>query len=134
MSATRMAEFQIVVADPEAGTAHPVEVEGQPANRFVGREIGDEIDGDAVGMPGYDLEITGGSDVAGRPMRADVTGPGTEALLSTGGTGFRPTRDGERRRVTVRGREVSDATRQINCRIVERGDEPVEDLLGGGNG
>jgi small subunit ribosomal protein S6e len=32
--------------------------------------------------------------------------------------------------VTVRGREVSDATRQINARIAQRGSQPVDDLLG----
>lgn len=126
-----MAEFQIVVGDPDSGISHPVEVDGQQANRFAGLEIGDEVDGDAVGLPGYTLEITGGSDVAGRPMRADVTGSGTAAILSTGGTGYQPTRDGERRRVTVRGREISDQTRQINCRIASHGDEELGDLLGG---
>ena len=51
-------------------------------------------------------------------------------VLLNGGTGFEPTREGERRRVTVRGREVSDDTRQINARIVGRGGDSVEELLG----
>lgn len=128
-----MAEFQVVVADPDSGVSHKLTADGQDANRFVGREIGDTVDGGAVGLPGYELEITGGSDVSGRPMRGDVAGPGTKAVLLTGGTGYNPTRDGERRRVTVRGREVSDETRQINCKIVERGGDSVEELLGGGD-
>lgn len=124
-----MATFQVVVADPDAGSTYDVEIEGQDANRFLGREIGETVDGEAVGLPGYELEITGGSDVSGRPMRADVVGPGTAAILLSGGTGFNPTRDGERRRVTVRGREVSDETRQINAAIAERGEEDPETLL-----
>jgi small subunit ribosomal protein S6e len=32
--------------------------------------------------------------------------------------------------VTVRGREVSDETRQINARIVDRGSQSIEELLG----
>ncbi|MFB6169700.1 MAG: 30S ribosomal protein S6e [Haloarculaceae archaeon] len=127
-----MAEFQVVVADPEDGTTHSFEVDGQDANRFLGKDIGEEVDGDAVGLDGYTLEITGGSDRTGRPMRGNVPGAGTKALLLDGGVGFEPTTEGERKRVTVRGREVSDQTRQINAKITARGDQSIEDLLGGG--
>jgi small subunit ribosomal protein S6e len=129
-----MADFQVVVADPEDGATHQFEIEGQDANRFIGRSIGEAVDGGAVGLSGYELEITGGSDVTGRPMRGDVKGPGLKRLLLTGGTGFNPTRDGERKRVTVRGGEVSDETRQINAKIASRGDQSIEELLGGGDG
>jgi small subunit ribosomal protein S6e len=129
-----MADFQVSVADPDDGATYQVEVDGQDANRFIGREIGETVHGGAVGLAGYELELTGGSDTAGRPMRDDVRGPDLRALLLTGGTGFNPTRDGERKRVTVRGGEVSDDTRQINAKIVGRGDQSVEELLGGGDG
>jgi small subunit ribosomal protein S6e len=126
-----MAEFTVVVADPESGAAYQRTVEDQDANRFVGRSIGEEVDGNAVGLSGYTVEITGGSDVVGRPMREDVAGPGLKRVLLAGGTGYRPSREGERRRVTVRGREVGEETRQINAAIASRGDRPVEELLGG---
>ncbi|PSP96929.1 30S ribosomal protein S6e [Halobacteriales archaeon QS_5_70_17] len=125
-----MAEFQVVVADPEDGTTYQLDADEQDANRFVGREIGEEVDGGAVGLDGYALEITGGSDNAGRPMRADIQGTGLKAVLLTGGVGFDPTVEGERKRVTVRGREISEETRQINAKVVERGDESIPDLLG----
>jgi len=125
-----MAEFTVAVSDPETGTTYQVDVDGQDANRFIGRELGDEIDGGAVGLDGFTLELTGGSDTAGRPMRSDVRGVATKEILSDGGVGFNPTRDGERKRITVRGREVSDETRQINATIVERGSGDVADLLG----
>ncbi|MXR52623.1 30S ribosomal protein S6e [Halovenus sp. WSH3] len=124
-----MAEFTVAVSNPETGRTHQVDVSDQDANRFIGREIGDEIDGSAVGLDGYTLEVTGGSDDAGRPMREDVKGANLKAVLLTGGTGFNPEKDGERKRVTVRGREISDATRQINAKIVEQGDGDVEELL-----
>jgi len=127
---THMAEFTVAVADPESGTTYQIDASGQDANRFIGREIGDEVDGSAVGLPGYQLEITGGSDNAGRPMRGDVRGAALSSVLLEGGTGYNPSREGERKRVTVRGREVSDDTRQINVRIGGRGDEAVEELLG----
>jgi len=126
-----MAEFTVAVSDPEDGSTYQVEVSDQDANRFVGRELGEEVDGGAVGLDGYALELTGGSDDAGRPMRADVAGSALTELLLEGGTGYNPTRDGERKRVTVRGREVSEDTRQINAKIVGRGDGDVADLLTG---
>lgn len=125
-----MADFQVVVADPETGRTYQFEIEGQSANRFMGRELGETVDGGAVGLDGYELEITGGSDVTGRPMREDVSESGLTELLLSGGTGFNPTSDGERRRVTVRGREISDETRQINATVLTRGDRPVDELVG----
>lgn len=124
-----MAEFTVAVADPDDGTTYQIDVSGQDANRFIGRELGEEVDGNAVGLDGYTLELTGGSDDAGRPMRADVEGPNLKEVLLTGGTGFHPERDGERKRVTVRGREIADVTRQINARIADRGSADIDELL-----
>ncbi|NHN60979.1 MULTISPECIES: 30S ribosomal protein S6e [Halorussus] len=130
-----MADFQVVVADPDSGTTYQRDVDGQDANRFLGMSIGEEVDGGAVGLDGYTVEITGGSDDAGRPMRGDVAGPNLKEVLLEGGVGYEPSRDGERKRVTVRGGEVSDATAQLNVKIAERGDQDVEELLGeGGDG
>jgi small subunit ribosomal protein S6e len=127
---TRMADFQVVVADPESGASYKIDVDGQDGNRFLGRDIGEKVDGGAVGLTGYTVEITGGSDDTGRPMREDVGGPGLTAVLLSGGVGFNPTVDGERKRVTVRGREISENIRQINAEIATRGGESPESLLG----
>ena len=125
-----MAEFTVAVSDPEDGMTYQVDVSDQDANRFIGKEIGEDVDGSAVGLSGYALEITGGSDDAGRPMREDVLGPELKNVLLEGGTGYKPQTDGERKRVTVRGREVSDNTRQINATITGRGDGSVAEALG----
>jgi len=129
-----MPSFNVVVADPESGLSHQLEAADQDANRFLGKTLGDEVDGVAVGLDGYTLEITGGSDDAGRPMRDDVPGPNLKSvLMKEDGVGYNQDRPGERRRLTVRGREISDAVVQVNTTITERGDESVEDLLGGGD-
>ena len=47
--------------------------------------------------------------------------------------GYKPSRSGERKRISVRGREVSDEVAQVNARIAERGSRSVEDLLAGGD-
>jgi small subunit ribosomal protein S6e len=124
-----MAEFTVAVSDPDDGMTYQVDVSDQDANRFIGRELGEEVDGSAVGLDGYTLELTGGSDNAGRPMRDDVRGANLKSIMLEGGTGYNPERDGERKRVTVRGREISDDTRQINARIAEHGGQPVDELL-----
>lgn len=124
-----MADFQVVVGDPDDGTSYSFEVDGQDANRFIGRSIGETVDADAIGLDGYELEITGGSDTSGRPMREDVRGPRTKEILLAGGIGFEPTVDGERKRVTVRGNEIGEETRQINASISTRGDTAIDELL-----
>ena len=124
-----MADFTVVVADPEDGSTYQIDVDGQDANRFVGRDIGEEVDGGAVGLDGYTLEITGGSDETGRPMRENVPGSDIKQLLLDGGVGFEPSRDGERKRITVRGRKVSDETAQINAKVIDS-DEGVAEALG----
>lgn len=129
---SRMAEFKVVVADPETGETFQREVDGQDANRFLGRELGDEIGGDAVGLPDHTIELTGGSDETGRPMREDVSGTRLKELLLEGGVGFEPSREGERKRITVRGREVDDDVAQINASVVD-GDGDVAAALGEGD-
>ncbi|MFC6769051.1 30S ribosomal protein S6e [Natrinema soli] len=128
-----MASFTVVVGDPESGSSYQLEAEEQDANRFMGKSIGEEVDGGSVGLDGYTLEITGGSDEAGRPLNGEVSGPNlTQVLMKGRQTGYRPKRDGERRRITVRGREISDAVAQVNASIAERGSTDVDDLLGEG--
>ncbi len=122
-----MVEFKVVVADPDSGETVQREIDGQDANRFLGREIGDEVDGGAVGVDGFTVEITGGSDETGRPMRSDVSGTRLKELLLEGGVGFDPSRDGERKRITVRGREIDDDIAQINASVV---DADGADVLG----
>lgn len=126
-----MAEIQVVVGDPDTGDSYQFEVADTDANRFLGRTLGEEVDGAAIGLDGYTLALTGGSDSAGRPLRADLPGPSLREILADERTvGYKPGRDGERRRVTVRGNEVSEEVAQLNATIVEHGDTAVEDLLG----
>ena len=127
-----MVSFTVVVGDPDSGSSYQLEAEEQDANRFIGKSIGEEVDGGAVGLDGYTLEITGGSDNAGRPLNPSVAGQNLkEVLMSERQTGYKPARDGERRRITVRGREVSDTVAQVNASIVDRGADDVDALLGG---
>lgn len=114
-----MAKFKLVVSNPETKKALVHELEGPKAQPFVGRAIGDVVDGSVVGMDKVKLLITGGSDKDGIPMRSDVHGSAKKYALLSSGVGFKPTSSGERRRKLVRGGMISDQTYQINIRVVK---------------
>jgi len=125
-------DFRVVISDPQSGKAYQVEAKDAAANKFLGRKIGDVVDGDAVGMPGYSIEITGGSDREGFPLRRDLPGSKRRKILIAGGTGYHPLEKGRRKRKSVHGRDISADVGQINAKITERGAKPVEELLGAG--
>ncbi len=124
-----MPEFKVVIADPKKARSYQVEIKGEKAERLLGKKIGDVIDGEIVGLPGYKLEIRGGSDKDGFPMRPDIHGPVRVRVLLSGPPGFHPREKGERRRKTVHGNTISEDIVQVNTKIVEYGDKPVEELL-----
>jgi len=125
-----MAEFQVVVGDPGTGKSYQFTVEGKEANRFIGKEIGDEIEGKLIGLDGSTLLLTGGSDVTGRKISKKIKGPATRKILVTDKTEKKNSlRSGERKRITVRGREISEQTSQINTVISNKGKLSIEDLV-----
>ena len=124
-----MVEFKAVVNDMKSGKSYNVPVSGHHANSLIGKKIGDTIDGIFVGLPGYKLTITGGSDKDGFAMRKDLPGPRRKKLLLTTSTGFYTTEGGLRKRKSVRGHAVATDTVQINMKIVSQGPKPVEELI-----
>ena len=98
--------------------AFQIRVSGNAANRFLGLKIGDRIDASFIGLKGKVLEIRGGSDLAGFPMRPDIPGPVKKYILLASGPGFRPRENGERRRKLVRGNTVSEDIVQINTIVI----------------
>lgn len=113
------------------GESYQIELDEQQANAVTGKQIGDEVEGSLFGLDGYTLEITGGSDQEGFPMRESLSGTGRRSILVTNETGGNNLRDGERERTTVRGNTVSNQIEQLNLTVAEQGDETVEDLLHG---
>ncbi len=122
-----MAEFKVVVSDGER--SYSIKVEGHHANSLIGKKIGDEVDGIFVSLPGYKLQITGGSDADGFIMRRDVPGISRRKILITKGVGFNPKDKGVRRRKTVCGNTISLNISQINMKVIKKGAKPIEELL-----
>jgi small subunit ribosomal protein S6e len=121
-----MAKFKVIVSDPEAGTSKIVELEEARATPFIGRKVGESVDGAVVDLPAHKLRITGGSDRDGVPMRPNVHGGVRRNVVLSGGVGFNPNRKGERRRKTVRGNIITDEIVQINTKITEKPKKPAE--------
>ena len=115
-----MAKFKVIVSDPEAGTSKVVELEEARAAPFIGRRIGETIDGTVVDLPAHKVQIRGGSDKDGVPMRGNVHGGVRRNVVLSGGVGFSPKKKGERKRKTVRGSTITDEIVQINMKIVEK--------------
>jgi small subunit ribosomal protein S6e len=121
-----MARFKVIVSDPETGTSKIVELEEARATPFIGRRVGESVDGAVVDLPAHKLRITGGSDRDGVPMRPNVHGGVRRNVVLSGGVGFHPYRKGERRRKAVRGNIITDEIVQINTKITEKPKKPVE--------
>jgi small subunit ribosomal protein S6e len=124
-----LADFRAVVSDPKDGRSYQVPVSGHHANSLIGKKIGDIVDGIFVGLPGYKLEITGGSDKDGFPMRSDLPGPRRKKLLVSKSVGFNAQEGGLRKRKNMRGNTISPDTLQINLKVTQHGMKPVADLV-----
>jgi len=121
-----MAKFKVIVSDPQTGTSKVVEIEEARAATLIGKRVGETVDGTTVDLPAHKVQILGGSDKDGVPMRADVHGGVRRNVVLSGGAGFNPKRKGERKRKTVRGNVITDEIAQINMKIVERPAQSTE--------
>ena len=147
--------FKAVVndTDPKSeGKSYAIDISGSNYYHFLGKKIGDVVDGIFVGdgdisLGGFKLQIRGGSDLTGTPMRADLDGGGRKKVLVSPSTGFkghkivkkkggryRYTYDGLRKRRAFRGNVISSDTRQINLKIVESGNKALADIFAGDAG
>ena len=117
--------YKVVVSDKE--TTYQVETDNTSLN---GLKIGDDFDGSILGLDGYNLKITGGSDKNGFAMRKDISGPRRIRTLVSGEVGYKPTTSGEKRRKTIRGNTISDDIVQINTIVLSRGSKSLDDILG----
>ncbi len=115
-----MAKFKIIVSDPDSGTSKTVELEETRAVPLIGRRVGEVLDGAIAGLSGHKVQITGGSDKDGFPMRSDVHGGVRRKVILGGGVGFNPRDEGQRKRKMVRGNVITDEIVQINMKIVEK--------------
>jgi small subunit ribosomal protein S6e len=121
-----MAKFKVIISDPETGTSKAVELEEARATPMIGKRIGEVIDGTIVDFAGHKVQIMGGSDKDGFPMRPSVHGGVRRSIVLSGGVGLNPLNGGMRRRKTIRGNVITDEIVQVNAKIVEKPKQPRE--------
>ena len=155
MATGQQGELVAVVNDtnPKSnGKAYSVKISGNNHSQLLGKKIGDVVDGIFVGegdqtLSGYKLQITGGSDKTGTPLRRDLEGGSRQSILVTASTGFkghslvfknkggekkrfRYKPDGLRKRINFRGNTINQDTRQVNLKVIEAGKKALSDILG----
>ena len=124
-----MVEFKVVVNDTKSGKSHQVEVSGHHANSLIGKKVGDEVDGIFISLPGYKLEITGGTDKNGFPMRKDLPGVQRRRLLLSESLGFHAKENGLRTKKSIHGNTVNQHIVQINMRVTKFSSKPIDQIL-----
>ena len=122
--------MKVVVADPKQGKCYQIEVDSTKSKPFFGMKIGNEFDGSLVGLTGFKLQITGGTDSDGFPMRKDVHGMERKRILLSGGPGFIAQEKGERMKKTIRGNTISEDIAQLNAKVLEYGSKGIAEVLG----
>ena len=154
MAVGQQGEFVAVVNDTDpknGGKSYSLKISGNNHAQLLGKKIGDTVDGIFIGegeqtLSGYKLQITGGSDKTGTPLRRDLEGGRRQTILVTRSTGFkghslvfknkggekkrfRYKPDGLRKRRFFRGNTISQDTRQINLKVIEAGKKSLGDIL-----
>ena len=124
-----MVEFKAAISDSKGSKTYPIDVKGHHANSLIGKRIGDEVDGIFVGLPGYKLVITGGTDKDGFPMRKDIAGPQRKRVLVSKSVGFNPDHSGVRKKKTFRGNTISPDIVQLNMKVTTPGPKSIENML-----
>ena len=124
-----MVDFKIVLSDPSTGKAYNIDASGAGAGSFIGKRIGDMIDATTLGFEGYSIKITGASDRNGTPARKSLPIAGRRKILMSGGIGFHPRTEGERRRKMLRGAEITQDFVQINTVVSKPGSKNLSEYF-----
>jgi len=125
-----MPEFKLTINDVKTGRSFQKTVSGTESDIFRGKKIKDTVDGSSFGMKGYELQVTGGSDSSGFPMRFDIDGQGRKRPLLTRGPCVKIKRKGMKKRKTVVGNSLSASIIQINLKITKYGQKSVNEIFG----
>uniref|UniRef100_A0AC34R1U8 40S ribosomal protein S6 n=1 Tax=Panagrolaimus sp. JU765 TaxID=591449 RepID=A0AC34R1U8_9BILA len=124
--------MKLNIAYPVTGAQKSIDVEDEKKLRiFYDKRMAQEVEGDALGeeWKGYIFRIGGGNDKQGFPMKQGVLTNGrVRLLLSKGHSCYRPRKEGERKRKSVRGCIVDANLSALHLIVVKKGDNDIEGL------
>jgi len=118
--AVKQIGFKLVMNDGENKKTYQVALDEKKSENFMNFGIGDKVDCSVIGIPGYEVKITGGSDIAGFPMKKGIHQERARVMVGEG-------RDRKRR--TYAGERTHKNISQINAKIIKKGDVPIEEIL-----
>ncbi len=121
-----MAEIRFVVNDPKTGKSYQKVLEDNP---FINNKYSDKVSGEPIGLEGYGLEIRGGSDKSGCPIRYDMPGIGKKTALLSSGPCVKIKIKGNRIRKTVVSNTINQDISQVNLKVLKYGPKPLEELF-----
>ena len=119
-----MPEFKLVINNPKTGKSYSKAIN---LNIFDNKKVGEKLQGNSLGLDGYELEITGGADKTGIPMRKDFESSARKKALLVKGVGIKSKRKGMRKRKTIRGSIINSSIKQINLKIIKQGQKKLEE-------
>ena len=123
-----MKSFKINIADPKTGKCYKTEVKDAQAAPFMGLNIGEKIEGNRIGIEGYEFLITGGTDYCGFPMRRGILGI-RKKLTIYPGVGFKGGLKGIKKRKTICGHKINENINAINLKAVKEGTKKLSDMF-----
>ncbi len=121
--------MKIVLSDRKIGKTAQLDIPKDNEVMLIGSKIGDVIEGNPAGLPGFKLKITGLSDNSGAPSRKEIDGTRKAKPLLSYGIGMRIREKGYRSKRLIRGNTISADTSQINTVIEEYGQKSPEELF-----
>ena len=123
-----MASFKLNIATKE-GKCYKTEVKDQHAAPLMGLNIGEKVEGNKLGLEGYEFQLTGGMDYCGFPMRSGILGQRKKIAIYKS-VGFRGALKGIKRRKTVCGHKVNEKISAINLKVLKEGTKKLADMFG----
>jgi len=123
-----MASFKINIGDPNSKKCYKTEIKDQQASSLIGLNIGEKVEGNRIGLDGYELEITGGTDYCGFPMRRGILGERKKISIYKS-TGFKGKRKGMKKRKTVCGHKINDKISAVNLKVIKTGSKSLSEMF-----
>lgn len=118
--AVKQIGFKLVINDRENKKSYQIALDEKKSENFLGLKIGDKFDCSVIGIPGYEVQITGGSDISGFPMKKGIHKKRAAVIVGEGRN---------RKRKTFAGEMIHEDISQINAKIIKKGDVPIEEIL-----
>ena len=123
-----MVSFKLCISDPASGRTYQKEIKDAMCKPLMGLNIGGPVKGENFELPGYEFQVTGGSDYCGFPMRKGILGA-RKKLVIYGGVGFKGDSKGIKMKKTVCGHKVHDKISQINLKVTKQGNQKLDEVF-----